>query len=157
MIPQLEQALKETSLELKDFDEVVCGKGPGSYTGVRIALTIAKTLCTCAPHCKLKLMSSLMMFGNINQKFIALMNARSSRSYIGVYNQEQVILADQIMTNDQVKTYIAEHPDYLLIGDCAYLGIDAQKPNLVEGMNSRRDLVENLKDIDLAKPVYLKD
>ena len=44
MIPEIEKALKELNLELLDFDEVVCGKGPGSYTGVRISLTIAKII-----------------------------------------------------------------------------------------------------------------
>ena len=46
MIPELEKGLKELNLSLKEFDEVICGIGPGSYTGVRIALTIAKTICT---------------------------------------------------------------------------------------------------------------
>ena len=44
MIPEIEIAVKETGIELKDFDEILCGKGPGSYTGIRIALTIAKTI-----------------------------------------------------------------------------------------------------------------
>ena len=36
--------LQEKSVKISDFDEMVITIGPGSYTGVRVALTIAKTL-----------------------------------------------------------------------------------------------------------------
>ena len=62
MIPEIEKALKELNLELLDFDEVVCGKGPGSYTGVRISLTIAKIICEFS-KAKLILVSSLRIMG----------------------------------------------------------------------------------------------
>ena len=37
-------ALKENNIESKDLDEIVCGYGPGSYTGVRMAVTVCKML-----------------------------------------------------------------------------------------------------------------
>ena len=37
-------ALKENNIEAKDLDEVICGYGPGSYTGVRMAVTVCKML-----------------------------------------------------------------------------------------------------------------
>ena len=43
---------------------------------------------------------------------ICLINARSGRSYIGVYQDDQILLEDQIMKNDEVLNYIEEHPDY---------------------------------------------
>lgn len=156
MIPEIEKSLKTMNLKLKDFDSVVCGKGPGSYTGIRISLTIAKILAQMIP-CKLFLISSLRIMGNRNLKFISLMNARSSRSYIGVYNHDVVILEDCVMTNDQVKEYINNHKDYVVIGDTSYLGIEAMKPNEIEGLVSFMDVVEEEKNILSVKPVYLKD
>lgn len=156
MIPELEKGLKELNVSLKDFDEIVCGIGPGSYTGVRIALTIAKTICTIAPI-DLKLVSSLRIFGDKDSKYISLMNARSSRSYIGVYDKENVVIADTVMTNEEVKEYIKNHPEYEVIGDCAYIEISAKKPNILNGLMSFKDVVEPVKDAMSVKPVYLKD
>ena len=38
----IDKVLKETSLEPKDIDKIMVVNGPGSFTGVRIGVTIAK-------------------------------------------------------------------------------------------------------------------
>ena len=157
MIPELEKALKETGLEIKDFDEIICGKGPGSYTGVRIALTIAKTICVMNKNIKLKLVSSLMIQGSKDKKFISVMNARSSRSYVGVYDGSKEIMKDTIMTNEEVLNYINAHKEYEVVGDCSYLGLEKEPFDIVEGLFSFKDEIEEEKDIMVVKPVYLKD
>ena len=40
----IEKAVKESGLEMEDLDAVVVGKGPGSYTGLRIGVTTAKSI-----------------------------------------------------------------------------------------------------------------
>ena len=46
MIPELDSLLKKYNAQRKDIKDVVVAIGPGSYTGVRIAITIAKTIAT---------------------------------------------------------------------------------------------------------------
>jgi len=41
----IEKALKGAQLELKDLDAISVSKGPGSYTGLRIGVSMAKGLC----------------------------------------------------------------------------------------------------------------
>lgn len=156
MIPEIEKGLKEVSLSLLDFEEIVCAKGPGSYTGVRIALTIAKIISQMS-GAKLILVSSLMAMGNANKKFIALMNARSARSYIGIYDQGKVILEDTIKTNEEVKELIKEFSSFEVIGEGSYLGIETTLPNEVEGLLSWKELINPEEDVLKVKPVYLKD
>ena len=43
-LPLLDEMLKEKSIKLKDFERIVVVNGPGSFTGVRIGLTVAKTI-----------------------------------------------------------------------------------------------------------------
>lgn len=38
--------------------------------------------------------------GNHDEKYIALMNARSNRSYIGIYENGQKVIDDKIINND---------------------------------------------------------
>lgn len=43
-IPLLKEMLNESSLELKDLNEIIVISGPGSFTGVRIGIVVAKII-----------------------------------------------------------------------------------------------------------------
>lgn len=44
MMPAIEEALNQEGLSLSHLKGIAVGKGPGSYTGVRIGITVAKTM-----------------------------------------------------------------------------------------------------------------
>jgi tRNA threonylcarbamoyladenosine biosynthesis protein TsaB len=44
VLPMLETMLKEHALELKDITAIDVNPGPGSFTGIRVGLSIANTL-----------------------------------------------------------------------------------------------------------------
>lgn len=44
VLPMLEELLKKHELSLKDITEIKVNPGPGSFTGIRVGLTIANTL-----------------------------------------------------------------------------------------------------------------
>ncbi len=43
-MPAIDLLMKEVGVESNQLEKIVVAKGPGSYTGVRIGLTTAKTL-----------------------------------------------------------------------------------------------------------------
>ena len=156
MIPEINNILDKNKVGKDDINGVVVAIGPGSYTGVRISLTIAKVIGV-ALGVDIFPVSSLQILKCGKKPSICLENARSNRSYIGVYENEKCILTDCILTNDEVKDYILNHPDFVVCGDTKYLGIDGYKANLSVEMVS---LLEHLKpspDSRAIKPVYLKD
>ena len=155
MIPELNKLLEKFNVKREEIDSVMVAKGPGSYTGVRIAITIAKTLAV-ALNAKLYAVSSLKTQKDGKNPSICLINARSGRSYMGVFEGKKDILPDQIMKNDEVMKYIDEHPTYSVCGDVKYLGLEGKVTDNIKEMLSLKDSVEDVNPLSL-KPVYMKD
>ncbi len=156
LIQELDAILNRNNIERKDIEMVISAKGPGSYTGVRIALTVAKVIAF-ALNVPLYLVSSLEVLKDRETPSICLMNARSKRSYFGVYYREKILVEDKIVDNKEALDYISEHPNYKVCGDVAYLGFEATELKNLENL-ALSDIERNLcKDPVAAKPVYLKD
>ena len=44
LVPTIEAVFKEAGITAKDLTKIVVAEGPGSYTGLRIGVTVAKTI-----------------------------------------------------------------------------------------------------------------
>ncbi|CUS26731.1 peptidase M22, glycoprotease [Paucilactobacillus oligofermentans DSM 15707 = LMG 22743] len=93
LMPVIEQLMKMASWTPAELNRIVVAKGPGSYTGVRIAVTTAKTL---ASTLKIELVgvSSLAVMAKdpaelTNLPVIAIFNARRNTVFTGGYQMEQ--------------------------------------------------------------------
>lgn len=156
MVVELEKILSRNNVDRNDIDGIICGIGPGSYTGVRISLTIAKTI-SLALNVKLYPVSSLLLLADYQTPSIVLMNARSKRSYIGVYHLGEPLLNDTILTNDEVLEYIASHPDYAIFGEGGHLKIEAKTGLIGQNVCKLLPKLESAESSLIVKPKYLKD
>lgn len=156
MIPEIEKILKEHNILPKEINEIIVTHGPGSYTGLRIALTIAKiySYSTKADCYSLSSLNPLIKRGTTS---ICLLNARSGRSYLGVYNDRDCILEDQIFKNEEVIEYINNHKDFAVCGDTEYLGIEGFKADYIANMFFLKNEKNKVSDIFSLKATYLKD
>lgn len=154
MVTEIDNILKRNKIEKNDLDSVVVGIGPGSYTGVRIGVTIAKTIAY-ALHIKLFAKSSLSLQKHREFPTISVFNARSGRSYFGVYKGAEVIEKDSVIENEKVLEYIKNHPDYVVNGETHQLGVESGVFDIIENLADMRDARE--VDPFRLNPVYLKD
>ena len=83
MIPELDALLNKHAVDKNNIKGVVVSIGPGSYTGVRIAITISKVIGV-SLNVPVYPVSALQILKNHKKPSICLINARSNRSYIGV-------------------------------------------------------------------------
>ena len=156
MIPELDKLLEKYNVERNQISDVVVAIGPGSYTGVRIAITIAKTIAAVLPV-KVYAISSLRCQKDGKNPSICVINARSGRSYFGVYEDDKVLVEDQILTNDKVQEYIANHKDFVVCGNASYLGIEGKQPDIARELLALKKVFSPVSDPLAVKPVYMKD
>ena len=156
MVPEIDKLMTKLNIKKEDLSKIVCSIGPGSYTGVRIALTIAKTI-SLALSIPIYPVSSLRVLKNNDKPSICVINARSNRSYFGVYQGNEVIIEDTIKTNDEVKEYINKHPEYSICGDARYLGYENKDTNICEQMVTLLPYLKKAENDLSVKPIYMKD
>lgn len=90
IMPVIEQVLKETSLTLKNIDLIVCDKGPGSFTGIRIGIgTVLAFQDSLAIPC-VGISSLEALAYNVNKDGIicSLIDAKNNNIYLGLFEHK---------------------------------------------------------------------
>ncbi|MFD4819993.1 tRNA (adenosine(37)-N6)-threonylcarbamoyltransferase complex dimerization subunit type 1 TsaB [Peribacillus butanolivorans] len=95
VMPAIETLLKDCDTSPKELTKIVVAQGPGSYTGVRIGVTIAKTLAWTL-KIPLSAVSSLEVLAANGRYFNGLVSplfdARRGQIYTGLYEIENNVL-----------------------------------------------------------------
>ena len=108
MMPVLAEAFDKAELKPQDIDKIFVVTGPGSFTGIRVGLTVAKTMAytlniPIVPISSLEVMAS----GNGGT---ALINARRGYVFAGTYDNDlnNVYPDSYVLMNDSLaKPYIS--------------------------------------------------
>ena len=99
----IDEAFKTAGIKPRELDKIFIANGPGSFTGIRVGLTVAKTMAW-ALNIPVISISSLEVIASTpsNQNNIAVIDARRGYVYAGVYDVNlNSIMSDQhILFND---------------------------------------------------------
>lgn len=96
----IETLLNLLGMKVEDIDKFVISKGPGSFTGLRIGMTIAKTLAQ-ATGKDLIAISTLLALANNSSSArlkVPMIDARGNRVYAAVYDETLMKLLRKIYT-----------------------------------------------------------
>lgn len=155
-IQEIDKLFKQNNINPKSINRIVVSNGPGSYTGIRIGLTIAKIYATTL-HIPLCLISSLQMLSSAKGNKIALMDARSKRAYVGVYQDGEALIDDTVLPLTEIEKMFEQYPSFTLVGDTQLFHVESSKEDLIENLFELAKVTKDIENPHLALPVYLKD
>lgn len=107
---EIEKILKEIELKPIDIDEIYCVDGPGSFTGLRIGVTIAKIYAWSLNKKLYKVSTLFAMATSIEDELIIpLIDARRGYVFAGIYDKNyNNILEDQYIKIDDLQEKVKE-------------------------------------------------
>jgi len=149
IMPLLDELLKNANLVLKDINEVIIGIGPGSYTGVRIGVSIAKMI-GYLNNVPVKTVSSLALIASSSDEsnVLALIDARRGNAFMGFYHQEGGILTELVAdTLENIESYKQKIT-------VPYTVLTAGKPDVEKILLS--SLIKDVENIHELVPNYLQ-
>lgn len=145
----IQRLFNQHDLDSKDVDTVVITKGPGSYTGVRIAMTIAKVFCAFRPA-TLYVVNTLIAY--VGKKTgCAIMDARAKRAFCAIYDKGIEIMAPTIVRIDEIN-YEGNY-----YGDSFLLNKESLPFDTIANIVDIKEKWEKVDDIDALTPLYLKE
>ena len=177
----VDEALSFTDNHAIPFDAVAVSGGPGSYTGLRIGVSLAKGVCygrdlplLSVPTLKLLCVPVLLGKEELPEDalLVPMIDARRMEVYSAVYDRslrEVRAIGADIVTADTYLPFLAEHPVYFFGNGAAKCQSVIQHPNahfiesivpLAKWMFPLAERALHLgetRDVAYFEPFYLKD
>lgn len=99
LMPIIDEGLKKNNLLLNDIDKIFIVNGPGSFTGIRVGVTVAKTIAWALKKDIIPISSlELMATTKTNKRYIVpMIDARRGNVFTGIYDNEL-----NCVTNDKL-------------------------------------------------------
>lgn len=156
----LEYAFKKSKIKKEDLDKIFIVNGPGSFTGVRVGLTIAKTMAW-ALKIPIIPLSTLELYATTETGFkyiISYINDRNGYLYAGIYDKElNNYMIDRYLHISELLDKITSFKNFIMIG-YNEIKIDQKiiQPEIDIIKIIKKHESDKLGDVHLLKPNYLK-
>ena len=151
IMPIIRECFEKVSFDINDIDKIFCVNGPGSFTGVRVGVTVAKVISwslaiPLIPISSLEVISST----DSDKKYrVGIIDARRGNCFAGIYDQDlNIIKEDRFISLDELKNEINDN--YELIGS----NYRESKPNILKIIN--KHINDDSVNAHAFKPNYLK-
>lgn len=186
IMPMIEDLCQQANLKPNELDGIAFGKGPGSFTGLRIAISVAQGLSLATGALLYGISSlealawqSMKQLSNqqaSNSQVLTIMNAHMGEVFYAAYqNTEQGLLAvidDRLSKPEQVDLSLLEVSQWVGAGDG--FQFSAELPGGINDLQNIHEetypMAESMMDLAIAawnkgyfteaefqQPVYLRD
>lgn len=178
ILPMIEQLLRQANVSMSDIEAIACTRGPGSFTGVRIGIGVAKGLAygqdiPIIPVSPLATIAYRALISNPTTDSVwAMMDARMGELYVAEYQRKIVdneLVFPQLVGAETLTSLarMTVKPQY-----CAGTGAQEYKsqlqaenaqisdviyPYASDVVNLARMNYEVAVSAEVFKPVYLRD
>ena len=122
----VKKVIDDAEIDANDIDDILVVNGPGSFTGVRIGVTIAKTYGYLINK-ELIPVSSLKSLAISSQKkdiVMSVIAANRNNYYVGIYDSEyNELIQEQFVSANRLLELINEYNPYIVSNDFYVLGM----------------------------------
>ncbi len=157
-LDEVQKMFGEINLRPNDVDKIIVVNGPGSFTGIRIGVTLAKIMAY-GLNIKITTISSLEAMSKstkIDKLVVPIIDARRDACYAAIYDGNRCIMEGKYLTLEKLFLFIKG-----LNRDYAFISNDIFPFETIHYNPDILNIVNNYQDRDcinahLVNPLYLK-
>lgn len=158
-LPKIVSMFEENNLKPTDIDKIIVVNGPGSFTGIRIGITIAK-IYAWSLNIDITTITSLEAMAISSNKdlvHVPIINARRGYVYAAIYDKDNIILKPQHIELTKLKELLKDINEYEFISNDEFddsIDINKYTPDFIKIINKYKDK-ESINPHSV-NPEYLK-
>lgn len=166
LMPTIDFLMQSVDLKPQDLERIAVAQGPGSYTGLRMAVATAKTL---AYSLQIDLVGVSSLYALLPKTatglVVAVMDARRNHVYAGFYENGRAVESEKHMDFEEVLARVAAEKEVTFVGEVAAFKdqIEAVLPHAqIEATSPSAEAIGRLAQqlpavpVDAFVPNYLK-
>lgn len=171
----IEEVLKEAQIDKSELDVIAVGKGPGSYTGLRIGVSAAKGLCFALDIPLVSIATLQILSEQVNADncyIIPLLDARRMEVYSAVFTLDKKQIREtkaEIVDENSFAEFLNEKKTVFIGDGAAKFKSICNHPNAVfqEGffptatnmpfLAEAKYKISDTEDVAYFEPYYLKE
>ena len=155
----LDKVLKEANIEPNEVDKIMVVNGPGSFTGVRIGVTIAKVFSYILKKDIICLSSLKIRALSVEHDYcLSVINANKGNYYIGLYDKNNnEVISEQFNDLEYISYILNEYNPVIVSNDKMNLlnkDIEKTELDIINIVNYYQD--KESENVHLVVPNYLK-
>ena len=143
----IDDILKENNLSPESVDEIIVVNGPGSFTGIRIGVTIAKMFAY-LENIRIVTITSLKarVIGEKSNYLLTTIDAKHENYYVGLYDENYNTIEEKFSNEEEIEKIINKFSPKI---------VDREKPYNVEEIVKYSKKLES-ENPHSVNPIYLK-
>ena len=155
---EVNKMFEMANLKPDDIDKIIVVNGPGSFTGIRIGVTLAKIFAWSKkiPITEITSLEAMAKSITSEKLVVPIINARRASCWAAIYDNDNCLLNGQYLTIQKLKLFLAGlHRDYVFVSndefDFETVAYDPDILNIVLAFKDRECI-----NAHLVNPEYLK-
>ena len=163
LVPTIDEAFKSNNIDFKELDEIIVGNGPGSFTGTRISIAVAKTYAF-SFNIPVYMISSLeeLIYDNDGYDFyVPIIEEKKENLYFSIFDKDRKRVMDDTYSSTEYMYKKLEELDgkilLISLSDKEYEKYDTVKAS-INALNIMKNIDVNNEKVNphLLKPNYIK-
>lgn len=163
LVPTIDEAFKNNNIDFKELDEIIVGNGPGSFTGTRISIAVAKTYAF-SFNIPVYMISSLeeLIYDNDGYDFyVPIIEEKKENLYFSIFDKDKKRVMDDTYSSTEYMYKKLEELDgkilLISLSDKEYEKYDTVKAS-INALNIMKNIDVNNEKVNphLLKPNYIK-
>ena len=163
LVPTIDEAFKSNNIDFKELDEIIVGNGPGSFTGTRISIAVAKTYAF-SFNIPVYMISSLeeLIYDNDGYDFyVPIIEEKKDNLYFSIFDKDKKRVMDDTYSSTEYMYKKLEELDgkilLISLSNKEYEKYDTIKAS-INALNIMKNIEVNNEKVNphLLKPNYIK-